>query len=188
MANLPEISEFTANIYQLEITDPAEAGPDGVLNYQAKALANRTTWLKDNLTSLNAFPGELKFLALSSTGFAEFISTNFPLGVGNGIYTGWFIANGANGTQDMGGKVPVAYGNTFSTINAVGGEVNHVLTIPEMPSHSHTVYVNSGSGGSINGVEDAVSNGSLVTSSSVGGGQSHNNMQPYRVVLCIQKG
>ena len=54
MANLPEIDEFTAGVYQWEITDPAEAGPDGILNTPLKALTNRTLWLKNQLTAANA--------------------------------------------------------------------------------------------------------------------------------------
>lgn len=46
MANLSESIEWTANIYQLETTDDALAGSSGVMNRQAKELANRTQFLK----------------------------------------------------------------------------------------------------------------------------------------------
>ncbi|MDS9879360.1 hypothetical protein RMI40_31480 [Pseudomonas protegens] len=54
MADLPEIAEWTAGIYQLETSDPVLAGPDGIDNLQAKQLANRTRWLKDKTDSLGA--------------------------------------------------------------------------------------------------------------------------------------
>lgn len=50
MANISEVSEFTADVYQLEITDPLEGGAGGVMNFQAQSLANRTLWLKDENT------------------------------------------------------------------------------------------------------------------------------------------
>lgn len=54
MANLPEINEFTSGVYQWEVTDPAEAGPDGIMNTPLKALTNRTLWLKNTLSALTS--------------------------------------------------------------------------------------------------------------------------------------
>ena len=53
MANLNEIEEWTAGIYQLETTDPVEGGPGGIDNLQATQLANRTTYLKALVTALS---------------------------------------------------------------------------------------------------------------------------------------
>lgn len=53
MANLPESPSFEANIYQLETTDPVLGGADGIANQQAKQLANRTQWLKQQVDALN---------------------------------------------------------------------------------------------------------------------------------------
>lgn len=47
MANLTETSEFTPGIYQLETTDDVVGGAEGISNLQAKQLANRTVWLKE---------------------------------------------------------------------------------------------------------------------------------------------
>lgn len=47
MANLPENPVWDAGIYQLEATDVVEGGADGIDNIQAKALANRTQYLKE---------------------------------------------------------------------------------------------------------------------------------------------
>ena len=46
MAYLPESTVFDSGIYQLETTDPAGAGPNGILNVPLKGLANRTKYLK----------------------------------------------------------------------------------------------------------------------------------------------
>jgi hypothetical protein len=184
MADLPELSVFTERIYQVETTDPIEGGIDGIANRQIKALANRTRWLKDavdNSSSTGFFQGELKWLNGKTSGF---INTNFPSGVGVGIYSGWAVANGANGTTDMGGRVAVAYGNTFININTTGGAEKHTLSIQEMPIHSHRISAQS------NGVDGsgkvAVGNnareGSDPYTDSSGGGLAHNNMQPFAVV------
>ncbi len=47
MAQLPETSEWPQGIYQLEVDDPVQGGSDGVSNTQARQLANRTQYLKD---------------------------------------------------------------------------------------------------------------------------------------------
>ncbi|KSO44930.1 hypothetical protein APB07_22300, partial [Pseudomonas aeruginosa] len=52
MADLPENIEWTAGIYQLETSDPVLGGPDGIDNLQAKQLANRSRWLKDQLDKI----------------------------------------------------------------------------------------------------------------------------------------
>lgn len=47
MANLKEQAQWEDGIYQLELTDPVVGGPDGISNLQAKQLANRTQFLKE---------------------------------------------------------------------------------------------------------------------------------------------
>lgn len=117
-----------------------------------------------------------------------YIAANFDVtGLGIGERVGWAICNGNNGTRDRGGRVGVGYNNVYSTMGATGGASTHTLTINEIPTHSHQIYVNSGSGGAINGAEDAVSSGSQIPTSTAGGGQAHNNMQPYVVTLYIMK-
>lgn len=45
---LTEEEIFEPGVYQLEMTDPVQGGPNGIDNLQAKQLANRTNWLKAN--------------------------------------------------------------------------------------------------------------------------------------------
>lgn len=84
------------------------------------------------------------------------------------------------------GRVLVGYdaGQTeFDTLLETGGEKTHTLTVPEMPSHDHaynTVLNTSGGSGASFDVIDNGSNGSTTTAT--GGGQAHNNLQPYLVV------
>lgn len=52
MANLNETAQWETGIYQLETSDPVMGDPDGIDNRQAKQLANRTLWLKNQTEAL----------------------------------------------------------------------------------------------------------------------------------------
>lgn len=54
MANLEEISQWEAGVYQIETTDPVVGGPNGTSNVQGKQLGNRTRYLKDQIDALQA--------------------------------------------------------------------------------------------------------------------------------------
>ena len=54
MANLKENAAWESGIYQLETTDPVVGGVDGISNKQAIQLANRTSYLKDEIESLKS--------------------------------------------------------------------------------------------------------------------------------------
>ena len=86
------------------------------------------------------------------------------------------------------GKVPVGVDSNdtdFATVEATGGEKKHTLTINELPAHKHNtnigVRLSVDAGGyraASDGpaqVEDNISR----DSTEVGGGQSHNILQPY---------
>lgn len=50
--NLNETTNWEPGIYQIELTDPVEGGPDGINNRQAKQLASRTQYLLAALGSV----------------------------------------------------------------------------------------------------------------------------------------
>lgn len=54
MANLSETPNYDSGIYQIETTDPVLGGPSGIANAQAKSLANRTAFLKQQIDQLNS--------------------------------------------------------------------------------------------------------------------------------------
>jgi hypothetical protein len=54
-------------IYQLEMTDPVKAGPDGIANRQARELATRTRNLHDRLVQLFASKADKESPALTGT-------------------------------------------------------------------------------------------------------------------------
>ena len=100
--------------------------------------------------------------------------------------------------EDTGGKTTVAKSadTEFNSIGKTGGEKIHKLTIEEMPKHTHEMRVvkdneaNSGgflpkannSQGNNNGWTDYVNDITNYAINNKGGGQSHNNLQPYIVV------
>lgn len=72
MANLTEVSQWESVIRQIENGEAATGGADGLANIQAKQLANRTQWIKNNLAPIaNAvFSGTMKHGANDLAGSA----------------------------------------------------------------------------------------------------------------------
>lgn len=83
----------------------------------------------------------------------------------------------------------------FSTPGKTGGEISHTLTERELPSVSPGLKYISGSpvafdGGSESGYQITFSSGKVTAGNLIspfGGGQSHNNLQPYIVVYYWQR-
>lgn len=104
---------------------------------------------------------------------------------------------------DLRGRTPVDVSPEYP-IGTAGGEAEHTLTINEIPEHTHEAYGDSGAAnaplkpspsGNVWGTT-AASRPIYASSSNVkmnpeaigsaGGGQAHNNMQPYTAVsFCI---
>lgn len=75
-------------------------------------------------------------------------------------------------------------------IGATGGEAKHQLTVKEMPSHTHDLYLAINGGSDVANVDRVALDGygysrwwgNLYKMDNSGGNQAHNNMPPYLVV------
>ncbi len=107
---------------------------------------------------------------------------------------------GKSTTPDLKGRFVVGYdpadGNNdsnqdtnYTRIGNAGGERKHTLTVAEMPSHSHTynkVTDDHVNGGKLRGETNSFGLEDTQTTT-VGGGQSHENRPPYYVLAYIIK-
>ena len=113
---------------------------------------------------------------------------------------------GGNGTTNFAlpnfqGRAPIHAGIGFN-LGQAAGELNHTLTLSEMPQHTHTVNGSSGNGNTqsaagntwavegsnttfiySNGSQDAHMAASAIANN--GGNQPHSNMQPFLVLNFI---
>ena len=104
----------------------------------------------------------------------------------------WGGSGGTFNVPDLRGRAPIGAGQGSGLTNRPlaekGGEERHQLTVAEMPSHSHTLQTIPNYDGTNGYWElDKMANPETVTTSSTGGDQPHNNMQPYAVVYFIIK-
>lgn len=132
------------------------------------------------------------------------------------IPEGWALCDGTNGTPDLRNRFVVGAGSGYAA-GATGGEASHVLTLAEMPSHTHiqdahthlqnahghTSSVNGndgttrvrggGTGTQYNGIglgvesATATNQNATATNQNTGGGAAHENRPPYYALAFIMK-
>lgn len=94
---------------------------------------------------------------------------------------------------DLRTRVAVGYKSgdaNFGTLGNTGGEVTHILTVPEMPSHAHELefsreFSSTSPAPSLGG--DGILNLTDFVTTPQGGGGAHNNLQPFIVLNSIIK-
>lgn len=107
---------------------------------------------------------------------------------------GWTAYTAANGRNIIGtGTATGASGATAHTKGQTGGEEKHVLTVPELASHSHGLLGEGiGSNGN-NGTVARYGEGSNymgpgdISTADAGSGVAHNVMDPYIALLYCKK-
>lgn len=164
-------------------------------------VGNNYLWFGTNKTQLpqgSSFPSGLIVMWSGST------ST---------IPSGWLLCNGSNGTPDLRNRFIVGAGSTYS-VGSTGGEASHVLTVSEMPSHTHGLSnlktdeagahthtydgVNSGTRGQYGGgayfasglTTGSAGNHSHTISGEIdeaGESKAHENRPPYYALCFIMK-
>lgn len=110
-------------------------------------------------------------------------------GATNNIPKVWALCDGSNGTPDLRDRFVVGAGSSY-TSGATGGENNIVLTIEQIPPHTHGIYLTRGDAYWYNGSGNTwwgSSFNTLLTSTSAGGGQAHENRPPYYALAYIMK-
>ena len=147
----------------------------------------------DDLYSIADKYDELKteINALKNNTSKEYLNKIYPIGSiymsMNNISPATFLGGTWEPLKD---RFLIGAGNSYS-VNSTGGETTHKLTISEMPSHNHNVKYDNmnmtstklyGPGEVYNGFYQTTSISPIVTTTSTGGSQAHNNMPPYRAV------
>lgn len=129
--------------------------------------------------------------AVSRTEYAElFAILGTQYGSGDGSTT--FNLPNIKGRVSVGLDVD---DTDFNTLGKTGGEKAHTLTVEEMPSHDHKANFSLGGVGNAEGrlvlgnnVNNGTTSGNFGSPIALaGGGQAHNNLQPYIVSNYIIK-
>lgn len=142
------------------------------------------------LDLLRPLVGKLQYEIVELDVTTQYIVDNFDnTGLGKNLCLGFAICNGQNGTKNRDGRSSIAYGTNFGFVGVLGGEANHILTISEMPSHTHASNgsTNTTGGFGQNVVNNAIDNTADVITKPEGGGLAHNTYHPYIVTLTIMK-
>jgi microcystin-dependent protein len=125
---------------------------------------------------------------------------------GTDVPNGWALCNGTKNTPNLQGRFILGAGQSNGLTNRitghVGGEENHILSVAEMPSHSHPIVSRADDDGwcknppcgfqsSDRFTDDKNANVNettiLSSISNTGGNQQHNNMPPFYVLAFIMK-
>ena len=163
----------TAIPYEYEVEQTSAEGLFEVINAYVPTVPTKTSQLTN----------DSGFITAADIGNALYPVGSIYMSVNNTnpstFFGGTWVSWGA-------GRVPVgvdANDTDFATVEKTGGEKTHTLTVSEMPSHKHTVEA-IGSGTTQQELTAFnVSNTSGIDGYTgtdfTGGGQAHNNLQPY---------
>jgi hypothetical protein len=176
-----ETTQFLTNADPVQFTDGVSRN---VHNVRKIVIENTITSsglpeFKDFVLAGHWLRGDTKEVVCDST----YLSTYFDgSGLGRLERLGWAIMNGNNGTPNDNGRTVIAYGSSYSTLEATGGSEDAVLI-----AHTHTVITASSD---VDGSSLSPGSGTLGTHTTSTAGTSSGvgqNMQPFVVRLRIMK-
>ena len=165
-----------------------------------------TTWPTVVLDNLNPPqpPTNSTLLSLVTDNVGNLtVTAGVPIGgiimwSGTKAPNGWSLCDGSNSTPDLRGRFVVstngdpAMGLTNLKLGDVGGEEFHQLSVPEMPSHTHTTPTGAQNAGYSGGGNNTYNAGSVT--GGAGGDPTnsnatlpHNNMPPFYALAYIMK-
>ena len=117
---------------------------------------------------------------------------------GANIPDGWALCDGTNCTPDLRGRAILGFDSTSNKnkIGQYGGEENHLLTIGEIPTHTHKYSINRNPAGFLTSASGTGKSGFGAKTTNASGSNSylnqttnspHNNMPPFVVCSYIMK-
>jgi microcystin-dependent protein len=155
------------------------------------------------------FLSEIKIMSFgfAPKGWAQCNGQLLPINQNQALFSILGTTYGGDGRTTFGlpnlqGRTPVHFGGGGINLGELGGEAAHTLNVTEMPAHGHMANATSSVG------NDPIPAGNLLAeadnlyaplgntgvttlspgtvSTTPGGGQPHNNLQPYLVLnFCI---
>lgn len=129
MANIVETPTYDAGVYLIELSDPVVGGTDGISNKQAKALANRTAYLKAQTDDLTANKAPLASPAFTGTPTAP---TAAPGTSTTQLATTEFVAAGiAAAASPLSNDAPAALADVASAgVATTASRADHAHPLP----------------------------------------------------------
>ena len=139
MANLEEKIVWEDGIYQLEPTDPVIGGPDGIDNKQAKQLANRTQYLKQQV-EINASTTTVGRVKLNSAfNSVSEIEAATPKAVCSVFNLATAVQHQANIAKADAAKAKQTADSVYSIANTANDNANIAKSIAEKNASTTTV-------------------------------------------------